>query len=399
MKRALLIFLLLVLLCAFAYVVLRGINPGYVLIYVGGYSFETTVMALVLAVLAVFVLIKLLFWLLRTLNPMRLRNTRLFSRFFIQQDPLAASQQGMQELLLGNWQQAYRLLVENAEKVENSGCNYLAASLAAFQRGDRTGWSFCLDRAEKKSGYFAVGVRSLRALLESRSGESQQALNLLQDLQRNLPNQPFVLQQLAEIYRVTGDWNSLEQLLPDMERRHVLAPAALLVLQDEVYQHQLQQAGSEGEPSLQICWQQMPKALRAHAHIMGAYIQQLMQVGQDAEAAAMLTSFLKKNWSDEIVALVGEINSGKPQQQLALLENCLRQHPENPVLLTTLGRVSVRNQLWRKARDYFEKALQLASSPQLKAQICTELAKLLEQLGEREKSLQYYQQAVQMLGK
>ncbi len=399
MKRWLLILLVLAVLATFAYLVLSNINPGYVLIYVGGYSFETTLAALVVAVVALTVIVNVLLWLVRTLNPMRLRNTRLFRYFFAPQDPLTSTLQGMQDLLLGNWQQAYRLLVENAEKVQNPGFNYLAASLAAFQRGDKTGWSFCLDRAEKRSSPYAIGVRSLRALLESKSGERQQALNLLQGLQRTLPNQPFVLEQLAEIYRTTGDWNSLEQLLPDMERRHVLAPAALLTLQDEVYQHQLQQAGSEGEASLQYCWKQMPKALRAHAHITGAYIQQLMNVGQDAEAASMLTSFLKKGWSDEMVALVGQVNTGKPQQQLALLENCLKQHPENPVLLTTLGRVSVRNQLWRKARDYFEKALKLATSAQQSAQICTELAKLLEQLGEREKSLQYYQRAVQLLEK
>ncbi len=399
MKRWLLILLILAALGLLAYVMLRGINPGYVLIYVGGYSFETTLAALVLAVVALVVALNVLFWLLRTLNPMRLLNTRFFRRFFTPHDPLIATQQGMQDLLLGNWQQAYRLLVENAEKVPYPAMNYLAASLAAFQRGDRPGWSFCLDRAEKKSGLHALGVRSLRALLESRSGDRQQALSLLQDLQRTIPNQPFVLEQLADIYRTTGDWNTLEQMLPDMERRHVLLPEALLALQDEVYQHQLQQAGSEGEESLQYCWKQMPKALRAHAHITGAYIQQLMRVGQDAEAALMLTNFLKKNWSDEIVALVAQVDNGKPQQQLALLENCLKQHPENPVLLTTLGRVSVRNQLWRKARDYFEKALQLANTSPLSAQICTELAKLLEQLGERDKSLQYYQRALQMLEK
>ncbi len=397
MKRVLLILLLLAGLATLAYVMLRGFNPGYVLIYVGGYSFETTLAALVLAVVALVVTINVLFWLVRTLNPLRLRNTRFLRRFFAPHDPLAATQQGMQDLLLGNWQQAYRLLVENADKVQNPGMNYLAAAIAAFQRGDRPGWSFCLDRAEKKSGVHAMGVRSLRALLESRSGERQQALSLLQGLQRVIPNQPFVLTQLAEIYRATGDWNTLEQMLPDMERRHVLAPEALLALQDQVYQHQLQQAGSESEQSLQYCWKKMPKALRAHAHITGAYIQQLLRVGQDAEAASMLTSFLKKSWSDEIVALVAQLDNGKPQQQLALLENCLKQHPDNPVLLTTLGRVSVRNQLWRKARDYFEKALQLATTAQQSAQICTELAKLLEQLGERDKSLQYYQRAVQML--
>lgn len=399
MKRWLFWLLLLAIAAGLGYLLVRGVDPGYVLVYVAGYSFETTVTALVAAVVVLLLLFNLLLWLLRLLNPLRLRNTWLFRKLFGRHDPVQASVQGLQELLLGNWQLAYRLLVENAEQIDLPGSNYLAAALAAFQRGDRAGWTFCLDRAEKSCGSHAHGIRSLRALLEARSGEQQQAVSLLQSLQRLVPNQPFVLQQLQEHYRALGDWEALEQLLPELEKRQVLKPDLLLQVQVQVYEHQLQQAGSAGAQAVLQSWKHLPKPLRSNGRLTGIYVQQLLHTGQEAEAAAVLTTFLKKDWSDDVVAVLGHFNSGKPQQQLALLENCLKQHPDNAVLLLALGRVSVRNQLWRKARDYFDKALLSTTDLALQAQINTELARLLEQLGEREKSLLCYQRAVQLLEK
>jgi HemY protein len=395
-KRWLFRILLLLVLACVVYLLLNNIDPGYVLIYVGGYSFETTLVALALAVLGLWVLCNVLMWLLRTINPLRLRNTRLFRRFFKANDPLSLSQQGLQDLLLGNWQQAYRALVESAEAVENPTANYLAAALAAFQRGDRTGWSFCLERAEKKGSAVAQGVRSLRAYLETRSGEHRVAMNILQDVQRDTPNQPWVLEQLQANYRVLADWDGLEVILPELEKRQVLAPPALLQLQEEVYRHQLQRAAAESESLLRQQWKQVPKPLRSNAALNGIYIQQLLRYGHEVEASTMLTNFLKKEWSDDLVALLSQVNTGKPQQQLALLENCLKQHPDNAVLLLTLGKLSLRNQLWRKGRDYFESALKASQNSQLSAQINVELARLLEQLGEHDQSLLCYQRAVQV---
>ena len=55
-----------------------------------------------------------------------------------------------------------------------------------------------------------------------------------------------------------------------------------------------------------------------------------------------------------------------------------------------LGRLSLRNDLWGQARDYFETSHRL----QPNAETCAELARLLFSLGEREKSAQYYREGL-----
>ena len=51
------------------------------------------------------------------------------------------------------------------------------------------------------------------------------------------------------------------------------------------------------------------------------------------------------------------------------------------------GRISVRNKLWGKAKDYLHKSLELKESPSTYA----ELAALLSSMGDYESSNQYYQ--------
>ena len=55
-----------------------------------------------------------------------------------------------------------------------------------------------------------------------------------------------------------------------------------------------------------------------------------------------------------------------------------------------MGRLSLRNNLWGKARDYFETSHRLQPS----AETCAELARLLFSLGERELSAQFYREGL-----
>jgi HemY protein len=50
----------------------------------------------------------------------------------------------------------------------------------------------------------------------------------------------------------------------------------------------------------------------------------------------------------------GLVQGQKPSEQLINAENWLKQKPNNPILLLALGRLSLRNELWGKALEYFE---------------------------------------------
>ena len=55
--------------------------------------------------------------------------------------------------------------------------------------------------------------------------------------------------------------------------------------------------------------------------------------------------------------------------RLAAAEKWLTKHPENAILLMTLGHICCQLKFWGKARDYFSSALTLSPSPLLYASL------------------------------
>ena len=109
-----------------------GDDPGYVLISFATWSVESTLVALVLFLLVLLVLVFGFYKLLALLNPLGLlKGDSWFGASRRRKAAAAASEDGLRLLLLGHWQDAYKLLVENAGRVDSPVFNYLAASLAA----------------------------------------------------------------------------------------------------------------------------------------------------------------------------------------------------------------------------------------------------------------------------
>lgn len=371
-------------------------DPGYLLLSFRGWQLETTLASLVLALLVLLVCVIGALWLLRLFNPLKLLRGSTW-QWLRRGSPERASSEGLQLLLLGQWQQAYRLLVENAERVQNPLFNYLAAAVAAQEQGDALGCRFCLERAEKKAPEQLQGIRSLRALLEQRAGQPEAALAQLLALKRVVPTAPLVLRQLQELQLQLADWEGLAALLPELDKHKVLAPAVLHALRSKVYQQQLAAAARDSMPALRLAWQELPKQYRQEEALVAIHLQALLAHNEAAEAATQLTQFLKQQWSDNLIGQLGFMRGGSARQLLLLLEDLLKARPNNAVLMLTLGRLCLREQLWGKARDYFEHALRATRAPELRAEIAAELARLLDHLGEPDESLRYYEQAMGML--
>lgn len=370
-----------------ALALLLASDPGYVLVNFRG----TTVEATLATVIATFLLIVLtgvaLVWLLRLLNPLR----------WIGHTRGRTTANGLQLLLLGRWQEAYKALVENADRAELPELNYLLAAIAAYQRGDKPSWHWCLDQAEQKAPGSALGIKSFRAMLETRAGHPEQAGPILLAVLRLMPASPFVLAQLKDIYVAQGRWDELATLAPELEKHKVVEGEELRKVTARAHAQRLENAAITSADNLRLAWHDLPKALKHDATVLSVYVRKLLESGQDTEAGSVLTAHLKKDWSEELVRTLGYVHVRNPQEALQMMEAWLKQHPNDAVLLLTLGRLSMRNQLWGKARDYFDLGLRASTTPELAAELNAELARLLEHLGEHERSMASYRKAVGVL--
>jgi HemY protein len=181
------------------------------------------------------------------------------------------------------------------------------------------------------------------------------------------------------------------KLLPELRRQNVLPAADLAELEVRATINLLDDAAARGQlEAVRNCWRELPKAVTRDARAVASYARALMLVGAGDEAERVVRTQLKREWTRELIGTYGKIPSTDGTQQLKTAEQWLGQHGRDAILLLTLGRLSIRNQLWGKAREYFETSLKLEENPET----CAELGRLLAQLGQHERSAAYYERGL-----
>ncbi|PCH62874.1 MAG: heme biosynthesis protein HemY, partial [SAR86 cluster bacterium] len=99
------------------------------------------------------------------------------------------------------------------------------------------------------------------------------------------------------------------------------------------------------------------------AKIVGHYLGLLRQVGADAEAAELIENYSLKHWQDEFALLYSELKLTDSAKHLKKAEAWLSQRADNASLLLSLGRLSLKAELWGKAREYFEASIKISPDP------------------------------------
>ena len=222
---------------------------------------------------------------------------------------------------------------------------------------------------------------------------SHQALAVLDNM-GNASSYPRGLELRRAIYTGQGNWEGLAGLLPELRKQKLLAVDDLRELERDTYRRLLlEAAGGEGEPDtaeLGSVWRKVPSDLKQDVEVLCAYVELLLRAGDHAAAEKLLQRSLKHHWDARLVRLYGLVESTNVPAQLAQAESWLAAHPDEPELLLCLGRLSSRDKLWGKARDYFEGSYRLQRS----AEVCAELGRLLTGLGEPKVAAAYFREGL-----
>ena len=398
MKRLALVCILLLAIAGFIGWAIYQ-SAGYVLITYDQFRYESSFWVFLALIAALWLLAMALHWLLGVLqlsgalvNPWSRRHrARRIEK---------ASRRGLRELAEGQWDQALGHLRLAAEKDRQPLVHYLGAARAANELGDHAQSDELLDKARQREPEAALAIGLTQAQLQIARGEYAQARSALGALQDEHPRHPYVLSLLQQLYVQLEDWPALCRLLPELRKHRVLPPARLGELEVLAWTAALEQVGQvcelPAEESLQALnqrWQAVPSALRGEALVVRAYADGLCRLGAHGKAEEVLYAAIKRQFDERLVERYGRIGGRDPARQLAHAEGWLKEHPENAELLLALGRLSVRNELWGKARSYLEASLRFEHRPQT----CAELARLLARLGDTESSNRLFQQGVVLL--
>jgi HemY protein len=376
-------------------------HSGYVLIAYQNFRYESSLWA----TLGLLVVLWLVIWVVRLL--IRLVTTsgsvaNPWSRRNRSRRVQVAIEQGQMDLAEGRWASAQRHLHRAAEAEPQPLLYYLGAARAANEQGRYEESDNLLERALERQPHAELAIALSHAQLQQDRGDTDGALITLQAMNERHPHNAQILRQLQRLYRQRGEWSALIKLMPELRKDKVLPPQELAELERRAwgenltlaaYRDQEDSAGAGGLPALDKAWSGLTSAQRQEPQLVLAYAEQLRQLGADAQAEEALRGALKRDYNSHLARLYGLVRGSDPARQLQTAEGWLKNHPDDPSLLLTLGRLCLQSSLWGKAKDYLESSLRMQRNPEA----CAELARLLGQLGETERSNQLFQEGLGLL--
>ena len=366
-------------------------DPGYILIAFGSYTFETSLFALLISLVVVYLVFRILKLTLTWIDlPRLLRVKELYERKLKDRAKSAATE-GYIQLYLGNWTAGQKLLKKILRTRDASIVDYLAASYATFKIDELEEWSRYLDEAKQKFPTHKSTIELMRAQFLLDAEQFDEAKVTLETLRGSTSQDSRLMVTLKDYYLQVGEWGSLKALLLQLEKKGLIKPEELHELtvkcvKSEIEAHS-EKVGSgehkEAVKSLTALWRQAPNRLRADEGLIIVYASNLIRFGANRVALKVIEKALANNWNDQLVCFYGEKDFKENSHQLATAERWLKTVEDSSVLFLTLARIALRNELMEKAKNYYE--LSIASSPSAEAYL--ELSLLSARLGDDKASL------------
>ncbi len=374
-------YLLLLLVTAAALIAgpLVAGNKGYVLIAIGQYTIEMTVISACLLAVGLYVLLLITESLLSRLFGLRGATRRWVHRRRQRKTGLQLGN-GLQALLEGRHAQAEKLLLASSAHGEEQSIRLLAAALAAHAQGASDRRDDYLQQVEEGAPQLARGLSLTRARLQQTQGDHEAAKQQLQARLAQTPDDPQLLAQLAAHCLASQDWPLLDSLLPRLAQRRVASQLGQVGAQ--LYPALLE-AEAKDIDELTRRWEQLPKASRQQPEVVAGYVNRLLDLEARELAEQTLAPLLRKQ--PDHAALLAPIRrwDHPAPQLLAILQKVTTP---NAAQALALGWLLLQQRDFPAARQQLEQALALQPS----AAVYQALAQLMEQQRLFEKAATYY---------
>ena len=363
-------------------------NKGYVLIAIGDYTIEMTVISAGILALLLYGVLWCTERLLLRLFHIKGSTRRWFSerrRRKARERTLA----GTLALAEGQFQQAETLMRKSAPDSDQALLNYLSAAEAAQAQGQTERRDAYLQQAAEQHPRASLAVSLIRARLLLRQKQYSEAETLLQSLDQVHPQHAVIQQLLKECYLALGHWSQLLALLPQLSKRKQLSADELQQLQQQIYPPLFtERAASAGRDGVMALWQELPRALRQDATTQAAAAMALIGLGDEVQAQEILLEGVRRSLSPYLLAVVPQLQQPAPKL-LAQLQKSEQSAEPSADLLQAIGILLLRQREMEQAQAYLERAVAL----QPQATAYRALAELMEQQRLFEKANFYYRQS------
>lgn len=377
MKSGLYIAAAMILAGLIANVVLS--DPGYVALRFAGRLIEMSAVTFAIVLIAAYYAVRLMIKIITARRSWKesqeARRHERARRSFAQ---------GVLELSEGNWEAAENTITRHVREAENPAAHYLTAARAADLQGASQRRDEYLARALEVSADRRAPALIMQAEALLKHKQLPAALATLEQLEATKEQNARGLLLLARVYRQMGAWQKLQALEPRLRGTKGITAAMVDETVAQVHLDRLKDAGGKGDlAELRAAWKETSKSLAKHPEIVVAYARASMACGDHEAAESALRDCINKQWDEGAVLAYGELEPSEPLKTLDRAEAWLPEHSDDPALLFTCAQLATRAELYGKARSFLETSISIR--PRLEAYQL--LASLMEQLGDRERSV------------
>lgn len=358
-------------------------DNGYVLISLRGYAVEMSIPVLILMLILLYAAVRFCVHVLtapRKLGELTARYRQRKAGERMTRGYIAMSE--------GNFARGEKLLTRGVRNSEAPLLNYLTAARAAQAQGDSERRDNWLRMAYDQEPKAAAAVLITQATLQYENGEIDKARSTLEQVLSKNPDNREALRLKATICADQSDWQELESILVRARKKLNVSESVVDEWFITTWSELLRESAGEAG-RIATLWKKLPRHLRNHGDIVHARADALVAEGNPVEAEKLVRKSLDKNWNEELVLLYGRVEADAAAQ-LRVVERWLGKLPEDPDLLLTAARLCVRNELWGKARSYFETSNSIRPSPET----WHDLGHLMLQLGEDADASAAFQQGL-----
>ena len=404
MKRMVL-FSFVVLLIGSVLIQFMAKDSGYVLISLGSTTFETS------------------FWFASTLFIVSAFGVYLLKKIFVkfftsfsggigwfvarrERHTMQATRSGLLNFLVGNWPLAKQELIASAKRADFPLVSYISAAECARKSGAMEEHRFLIEQAKKQPEYRDWLLPLLEAQQYVREEKFGEALKEIKPYIADLSQHYAGLSILKDVYVKLQLWNELIELLPKIKSNKLLSGSDFQVFEENIYlsllesQLDLDQIADEKNKAthqslsrLQEVWGKvLPSSLKKRHRLVGGYAKLLSKIGEDHLAGPIIEQTLKAQWHSGLAELYGNLRVDDHKRRLVVAEAWLKKQPNDARLFLALGKIAVDNQLWGKAKSYFEACIKLDARPDA----YLELARMLKVMGDSEGSAAIYQKGLEL---
>ncbi|GGD70132.1 heme biosynthesis HemY N-terminal domain-containing protein [Lacimicrobium alkaliphilum] len=365
-------------------------QKGYVLIALGHWTVEMSVISLGLMLIGAILAFLLLEWLIKRILTLATGSRQWLGNWGERRRRKAFSE-GLIALEENNLAEAEKQLAR-VDSDRFSGLNLLLAAQVALRFGQadkaREKWTQALDYPS-----CVLAARLHLSELALAQHNPAQALALLGELDDKQQHHPQVAAVWARALAASGKWRVLQEKLANWKK----------VLGKDAYQQWMysaaqgilaEVASKEGANQLKIYWQQLPRIQRQNPAYQAAYIQQLLAQRMDSDAEQLLVDWQKKGPHALLLPLFRELKLPNPVKAVRALEGWLKTDEKNAELLSVLGQLSAHAGDLPLAEKALTKALHLRPDHKESQQDRLRLARVKELQQDDKQALSLYKKSL-----